>query len=38
MTIKFVSSIEEALEEVWGESVWASRTPTGRRLKVEARL
>lgn len=39
LEIVFVSTVEEALEEVWGREIWAVGVGSGRGGgKVEARL
>ena len=38
LTIAFISSIEEALEEIWGREVWTCEISALRRVKAEARL
>lgn len=38
LEITYISSIEEALEDVWDKDIWASGAGLGKGVKVEARL
>jgi len=38
LNIAFASTIEEALEEVWGKDIWAPGMGLGKGVKVEAHL
>jgi len=38
LNIAFASTIDEALEEVWGRDIWAAGVGGARGVKVEARL